>query len=185
MKRIITILFAFMLSFVALYAQKDVTRFLGIPVDGSQTDMINKLKEKGFKHLGSVVLEGEFNGNFVRIYIVTNKNKVWRIIIANQNTRDEAEIKRQFNELFDQFSNNDKYMHDTGKKISDSENLYKKIAIEKKDYSARFYQKSQSDKNDDNISKRLVWFNIVREYGEYRIGIYYDNIYNKANGEDL
>ena len=29
-------------------AQKDVTKFLGIPVDGFKTEMISKLKSKGF-----------------------------------------------------------------------------------------------------------------------------------------
>ena len=31
----------------------------------------------------------------------------------------------------------------------------------------------------------LVWFTIFRENGEYTIGIYYDNVYNEPNGEDL
>ena len=34
---------------VSLYAQKDVTQFLGIPVDGSKSEMIKKLKAKGFR----------------------------------------------------------------------------------------------------------------------------------------
>ena len=31
-----------------MYAQSDVTKFLGIPVDGFKPDMIRALKEKGF-----------------------------------------------------------------------------------------------------------------------------------------
>lgn len=37
----------------------------------------------------------------------------------------------------------------------------------------------------DLWSKRAVWFTIMEFYGEYYIGIYYDNVYNQANGEDL
>ena len=33
-----------------LYAQKDVTQFLGIPVDGSKSEMIQKLKAKGYRY---------------------------------------------------------------------------------------------------------------------------------------
>ena len=36
------------------------------------------------------------------------------------------------------------------------------------------------------FGKRKVWFMIDREgYDRYRILMYYDNGYNKANGEDL
>lgn len=37
----------------------------------------------------------------------------------------------------------------------------------------------------DRYSKRLVWFMISREYGKYSITMFYDNEYNRANGEDL
>lgn len=35
---------------VATYAQKDVTKFLGIPIDGTRSAMIQKLKAKGFTY---------------------------------------------------------------------------------------------------------------------------------------
>ncbi len=40
----------------------------------------------------------------------------------------------------------------------------------------------------DELEKRAigcVWFMIHEEYGEYSIGIYYDNLKNRPNGEDL
>ena len=47
MKKILSL--AVLLAFsLAMYAQKDVTKFLGIPVDGTKSEMIKKLKEKGF-----------------------------------------------------------------------------------------------------------------------------------------
>lgn len=30
-----------------------------------------------------------------------------------------------------------------------------------------------------------VWFMIHERYGRYQIGLYYDNLYNQAHGEDL
>lgn len=35
------------------------------------------------------------------------------------------------------------------------------------------------------MSKNHVWFQIFEHYGKYYIGLYYDNLVNKPNGEDL
>lgn len=35
------------------------------------------------------------------------------------------------------------------------------------------------------MSNKMVWFRISEYYGEYRILMYYDNLYNRSNGEDL
>ena len=85
MKRYLILLFLTFYS-VFSYSQKDVTKFLGIPVDGSEYDMRSKLIEKGYSY-DSITnrLSGAFNGEDVYIYIVTNKvmnqeNKVRRII---------------------------------------------------------------------------------------------------------
>ncbi len=38
----------------------------------------------------------------------------------------------------------------------------------------------------EKIEKKPVWFMISEEeYGKYYITMYYDNEYNRANGEDL
>ena len=62
--------------------EKDVTKFLGIPVDGYKPAMIEKLKAKGFTSTtwDKDVLEGEFNGTEVQVYVKTHNNKVCRII---------------------------------------------------------------------------------------------------------
>lgn len=71
------------MSFMSMYAQSDVTKFLGIPVDGFKPDMIRALKAKGF--VSSItdkdILEGEFNGTQVNVYTATNNNKVYRIMV--------------------------------------------------------------------------------------------------------
>ena len=71
-----------------LNAQKDVTKFLGIPVDGFKAEMLSKLKSKGFSVNTSNkdVLNGEFNGRDVNIFIKTNNNKVFRLAVADANT---------------------------------------------------------------------------------------------------
>lgn len=124
--------------------EKDVTKFLGIPVDGDKPAMIEKLKAKGF--IRSIwdkdILEGEFNGTDVVVYIGTNKNKVWRIALLDKYPRDEREIKQRFNRLCEQFENNPKYDDAfLGKQtIPNDENLGYEITVNNKHYIANFYQ---------------------------------------------
>ena len=105
MKKFLCVAIAFVCT-TALQAQeteKDVTKFLGIPVDGYKPAMIEKLKAKGFRSMPNTdILEGEFNGTEV-----------------------------------------------------------------------------------DMLTKKSVWFMISERAGKYYICMYYDNEYNKANGEDL
>lgn len=110
MKKIIG--FAVVLLFSAvLYAQKDVTEFLGIPVDGTKQQMIENLKAKGFVYDSKEdVLSGEFNGEEVSISIQTQGNKVWRVTVVDENYRDETQIKIRFNKLVRQFENNESYL---------------------------------------------------------------------------
>lgn len=104
--------FAVVLLFSAvLYAQKDVTEFLGIPVDGTKQQMIENLKAKGFVYDSQKdVLSGEFNGEEVSISIQTQGNKVWRVTVVDENYRDETQIKIRFNKLVRQFVKNESYL---------------------------------------------------------------------------
>lgn len=94
-----------------LYAQKDVTEFLGIPVDGTKQQMIENLKAKGFVYDSQAdVLSGEFNGEDVSISIQTQGNKVWRVVVIDKIPRDETQIKIRFNKLVRQFENKESYL---------------------------------------------------------------------------
>lgn len=171
-----------LVSTMALYAQNEVTKFLGIPVDGSESEMVRKLKEKGFRNSSTDgMLEGEFNGSDVYIAILTNNRKVWRVAVVDQTPRDETQIKIRFNRLCQQFENNGNYLSSTDQTLSDTEDIGYGIMVEKKQYAAVFYQKPITD-----MMQRMVWFTIASDpLDNYRIWIYYDNLYNQANGEDL
>ena len=141
MKKIIIVMLLFV-SMVA-NAQKDVTKFLGIPVDGLKPAMMQKLKAKGFQYNQRLdCLTGEFNGHDVRLSVVTNNNKVWRIVIQDAIAQDEAGIKIRFNKLVQQFLNNKKYMPATlsDQTLSDSEDISYEMLVHKKRYEAAFYQ---------------------------------------------
>ena len=209
---------------MASYAQKDVTQFLDIPVDGYKPEMIEKLKSKGYtiNQQSEDVLDGEFNGTKVNIVIGTNNNKVWRIAIFDEYATDETNIKIRFNNLIQQFVNNNRYSTQSDSIISkfiipEDERISYEMTVNKKRYEAVFYQKAlkydslinetallvvkdtlNDEENDriyalleetmkvsvDELNKR-VWFMIKEDYGEYRIVIFYENVYNEASGNEL
>jgi hypothetical protein len=230
MKRLVILIFSALFA-INGFSQKEVTKFLGIPVDGTKSEMENKLIEKGFKKVsGYDFLTGEFNGQIVTVLIVTNKDKVWRISVLDLYPTDEANIKLRFNQLCRQFEQNDKYwLPADDYSIPEEEDISYNMLAYNKEYEASYYQlpgnigkkeiidktvykmleKYTSEEIDNpplekaeeienyksQLSselihnyvdfKRFVWFAIQEKNGKYRIALYYDNLYNRANGEDL
>ncbi len=128
--------------------QKDVTKFLGIPVDGTKAEMIQKLKEKGFSEDPQLegALLGEFNGSNVRVSVQTNKNKVCRINVWDLGGLSETLAKIRFNHLCLQFENNPKYISasDTAQTIPEEEDISYEISVHDKRYEAAFFQIPES-----------------------------------------
>ncbi len=228
-KNLVTVFILFIIP-IALFAQNDVTQFLGIPVDGNKIELIEKLKSKGFtiKPNEKDILIGQFNGTTVNIHIVTNNNKVCRIMVADANFSKEIDIKIRFNNLLQQFKKNEKYMpaslNPEKYVIPEDEKISYEMLVNKKRYEAAFYQiplkidtlsiaekikselalkytEEQLSNPTEELqkemittglpylleiySKKSVWFMINELYGEYYITMFYDNEYNRANGEDL
>lgn len=217
----------FFMSFilpVGLYAQRDVTEFLGIPVDGSKSEIVQKLKNKGFtvNSYQKDVLNGEFNGTNVQIFIATNGNKVRRIAVMDANPTSETNIKTRFNNLLQQFQNNKKYISTENETIlkytiPEDEDISYELLVNKKSYQAVFFQKTKAydslifkinalrekqtskDTSTDQLTtlfanqmtelnkcfNNKVWINLSERVGGFYITIFYDNVYNEANGEDL
>lgn len=181
MKKGLSLAFLLMLS-VAIYAQKQITKFMGIPVDGSKTAMIQKLKNKGFVYIAEEdVLEGNFNGEEVIVSPVMNNNKVYRIALMDLNERNESQIRIRFNRLLNQFINNKKYVQLSGRELTEEDDIFDEVLIKNKQIEAVFAQLPE----DNDLIKRKVWFYIAYWNGSYRIWIFYDNVFNQANGEDL
>ena len=166
MKKLIFSLLATLLT-LSLYAQNDVTTFLGIPVDGFKSEMRQKLIAKGFtpKKVGTnEYLEGEFNGTDVHIYIATNNNKVYRIMVCDANTQDEANIKIRFNRLVNQFKNNKKYTALDQYTISDTENISYEMNVHKKNFDALFYQNPDMEKVDTLALQNKIREQLLKKY---------------------
>ena len=218
-----------MMLALTTFAQKDVTKFLGIPVDGTKAQMIAKLKAKGFtpstKPYKKGALTGTFNGRKVDLYIVTNNNKVYRIMVADQQSDNATDIKIHFNNLCEQFKNNKKYISFEDQTIPKEENILHEMIVNNKRYQACFYQAPSDTAHIKNVAmavrekllqkyseyqlanpteeiqkeatsetmsavledsqNRSVWFMITENFSNFQLVMYYDNEYNKANGEDL
>ena len=218
-----------MMLALTTFAQKDVTKFLGIPVDGTKAQMIAKLKAKGFtpstKSYKKGVLTGTFNGRKVDLYVVTNNNKVYRIMVADQQSDNATDIKIHFNNLCEQFKNNKKYISFEDQTIPKEENILHEMIVNNKRYQACFYQAPSDTAHIKNVAmtvrekllqkyseyqlanpteeiqkeatsetmsafledsqNRSVWFMISENFSNFQLVMYYDNEYNKANGEDL
>lgn len=145
---------AMMISFSSFAQDKDVTKFLGIPVDGTKTEMKQKLIAKGFvpKKMGDLEwLEGEFNGRNVNVYICTNNNKVYRIMLADKNTVDEAQIKIHFNNLVKQFENNKRYYAFGDYSLSDEEDISYEMIVHNKIYAAYYSQNPDFENIDTKV----------------------------------
>jgi len=192
MKKLLATAMALVLAATS-YAQLDVTRFLGIPVDGTKAEMIEKLKAKGFRSnaYDREALEGEFNGSKVYLAVVTNNNKVCRIVVVDVNNVGETDIRIRFNQLCRQFENNSRYVSFRGEQtLEEDEDISYEMSVHDKRYEAVFYQKAseeQQSESDTTVSvfDRSVWFKISESYGKYYITMFYDNELNRANGEDL
>lgn len=147
MKKLWSILCAvFALTTVTLAQETPVTKFLGIPIEGTKYEMIQKLKAKGFTDAGpysNADLIGEFNGRDVEVSVVTNNNKVYRIAVFDRYYISETDIKIRFNTLCRQFESNPKYGSlsvNEVQTITEDEDISYEINVHSKRYEAVFYQ---------------------------------------------
>lgn len=143
MKKILSIMMLLVLS-AALYAQKEVTKFLGIPVDGTKAAMIQKLKAKGFttSPYDRDILVGNFNGGKVNVHVVTNNGKVCRVMVWDAVKANEADIRIRFNHLCRQFSENKKYISVSSSDylLPEGEDISYEISVNNKRYEAGYCQ---------------------------------------------
>lgn len=169
MKKILILVMTVILS-AGAFAQREVTKFLGIPVDGTKQSMIQKLKAKGFTYDQQTdYLYGEFNGEEVSISVQTQGNKVWRIAITDEIGRSENQIRIRFNNLVNQFENNNKYMpYKDSQTLSDNEDISLEISANDKQYAAIFYQYSKdAPEFSDTLEYRERYAKELKQIEEY------------------
>lgn len=172
MKKTLALVFTMMVA-IAAFAQNDVTKFLGIPIDGTKSGMIQQLKAKGYTYNPKLdCLEGEFNGRDVNLYIATNNNKVWRIAVVDAYpTRNESDIRIRFNTLCQQFSRNEKYVQadkESNYLIDENEDISYQMSVNNKRYEASYWQISEKYVDTTGL-QNWVLEEISKEYTQSEI----------------
>lgn len=150
MKRLLIISFISLISTIVFGQNNGSIKFLGIPIDGTESQFAAKLRSKGFSY-NSIYesYKGQFNGKDVDIYIHTNHNLVDRVYVAFPYTTEES-IRVEFNRLLSQFKNNSKYMDlSMNEEIPGGDDISYEITVNKKRYQASF---SYFDPDRDPIS---------------------------------
>lgn len=162
MKKLLSIL-CLLFAFASTLSAQDyagITKFLGIPIDGTKSEMIQKLKAKGFVYAGAYSnadLVGEFNGQDVEVSVVTNNNKVYRVAVFDRYYSNESDIKIRFNTLCRQFENNSKYCANIeDQTIPNEDDISYEMSINSKRYQAVFYQHIDGVIDPENLNEYLL-----------------------------
>lgn len=181
MKKILFFVFASLLA-ANIIADNNPTRFLGIPIDGTKQEMIKKLEEKGFVYEGETDwLTGEFNGKEVILYIVTKNRKVCGINVRYRYFYTAEEIKSIYNDLFQQFQKNSKYIPVNLQQsvIPTDEDVAREMSQNNKEYFAGFLQRT--NEADSTVVLNDSFKECTNKYIDKLISLMpSDTLYNEA-----
>ncbi len=173
MKTILSLAMLLLITCTA-QAQRDITTFLGIPVDGYLKEMRENLMNKGFAPVpGEEFLVGEYNGEDVHVYIDTYNNKVYRIALVDADSQDPEGIKSRFNKLVQQFDSNDRYVGDKDRQdIPEHEDIVVGMRDKDETYQAEFYQIPDVEMLEDlhkHVAQDCIKELSERGYGEEEV----------------
>ena len=154
----------------AMAQKRDVTKFLGIPVDGYKAEMKKELIAKGFTYNAEGdYFDGEFNGRDVIVSIATNNNKVWRIMVKDATPSSETDIKIRFNNLCAQFAKNDKKytpvtLGEQGYMIPEGEDISYEMTVHNKRYEAAYFQALDAECIDTLAAQQQLKTILLQKY---------------------
>ena len=197
-----------MLMTFSLSAQNNVMKFMGIPIDGSKSEMIDKLQQKGFapeqieldlekaqddyisvggeisegrvrERDGEYFMHGYFDGKRSKVIISSYNNKVYQIMVVIEDPYNELNGKIQFN----------LYVEQLNKKYTNPIDYDYSIDLERDlsapyDNNIRAFFTAAYDNND----KPHGMFSLEMshpKYKEFYIAFRYYNADNMPNGDDL
>lgn len=151
MKKIFFSTLLALISFIGLSQSSNsgAIKFLGIPIDGTESQFVAKLKNKGFTYNSQYEsYKGQFNGKTVDVYIHTNHDIVDRVYVAFPYTSEEN-IRAEYNRLLKQFNENKKYMNlSLSDEIPEDDDISYEISVNNKRYQASF---SYFDEDGDQL----------------------------------
>ena len=197
-----------MLLTLSLNAQDNVMKFMGIPIDGSKSEMIEKLQKKGFapeqveidlekeeddyiraggeisegrvrERDGEYFMHGYFDGKRCNVIISSYNNKVYQIMVVIEDSYNELNGKVQYN----------LYVERLNKKYTNPIDYDFSIDLDK-DLSAPFENNIRAfftaAYDDQERPHGMVTIELSHpRYKEFFIAIRYYNADNMPNGDDL
>lgn len=91
-----------------LYSQTKHIQFKGIPVDGTLSSFVEKLKTQGFDYIteqdGIALLTGKFAGySGCNIIVVSTKNTVWKVVVEFPEQSTLSDVKNRYEEFKQSF----------------------------------------------------------------------------------
>lgn len=105
MRRLFTTFISLIFA-TAIFAQESHLKFKGVPINGSLTEFVNKIKSAGFTHLGTedgiAVLEGDFAGYkkcTVGVYTIKPLNIVSMIGVIFNSRENWTDLESDYNLL--------------------------------------------------------------------------------------
>lgn len=120
MKRFFSIIIMNVVVVLSINAQNlcSTPKFMGIPIDGTKTKMIEQLQSKGFNYdKNKDCLKGRFNGRKVKLWIQSQNDNVWGVKVQYYKTFWEDKMAKRYNDLFDDLWNRGKYEYVSGQKL--------------------------------------------------------------------
>ncbi len=193
-----------MLMTLSMSAQNDnVIKFMGIPIDGSKSEMISKLEEKGFvtvegirriedaekelERLGGEItggkmrendkeyfMNGYFDGKQCTLVIIAYKSKVYKMVVAFEDS---------YTNKIHAFTSFNYYAEKLQNKYYDENNFYKPLDYSDElkldaDYFNMFFDREKMG----GVTLHITY---PKSNMEYHIILDYLNANNMPNGEDL
>jgi hypothetical protein len=105
MRRFLTTIISLIFA-TALFAQGSHLKFKGVPIDGSLTEFVNKMKTAGFTHIGTedgiAALKGDFAGHkncSIAVCTVKPLNIVSMIAVMFENKYNWSDLESDYNLL--------------------------------------------------------------------------------------
>ena len=138
MKRL---LFVILVLLAVVSNAQEVIDFMGIPIDGSVSEMVSKLQEKGFRKTDKPgTLEGLIDDTPVQLDIHVSKGKVYEINICYDVEDDRTQIVQCINNLVGKCKGNPKYKEVQSEMITEDDLTESKLKKEYLGYFAYFTQ---------------------------------------------
>lgn len=111
MKKILILLFSFVITLVSFAQNSQHFKFNGIPIDGNISNFVSKMNKKGFiledYHEKSVaIMSGKFCGEDVNLFIIASEKSktVWKVVVDYNNKGSWSTLKSDYSELKELFT---------------------------------------------------------------------------------